>query len=136
LADIEAQLDGSGNFVDVLAAGADANEGHYEFGIWMVGKCYLQNSLCCSRSSLSLDEEGRAPAALAARQKACGWRLRSHPPRASSLNTDAEQRNNVNSLDVGAASLRSVHVTTTAGQGRRRRPLQRVPPLPSRTAGS
>ena len=35
LAYIEAQLDGSGNFVDVLAARArSANKGHCEFGIW------------------------------------------------------------------------------------------------------
>jgi hypothetical protein len=35
LADIEAQLDGSGDFVDVLAARAgSANKGHCEFGIW------------------------------------------------------------------------------------------------------
>src|SRR5215471_9590893 len=35
MADIEAQLDGSGNFVDVLAARAgSANKGHCEFGIW------------------------------------------------------------------------------------------------------
>ena len=35
LADIEAQLDGGGNFVDVLAARpGSANKGHREFGIW------------------------------------------------------------------------------------------------------
>ena len=35
LADSEAQLDGSGNLVDVLAARAgSANKGHCEFGIW------------------------------------------------------------------------------------------------------
>ena len=35
LADIETQLDGSGNFVDVLAARAgSANKGLCEFGIW------------------------------------------------------------------------------------------------------
>ena len=35
LAHIEAQLDGSGNFVDVLAARAgSANKGHCKFGIW------------------------------------------------------------------------------------------------------
>jgi hypothetical protein len=35
LADIEAQLDRSGDFVDVLAARAgSANKGHCEFGIW------------------------------------------------------------------------------------------------------
>jgi hypothetical protein len=35
LADIEAQLDGSGNFVDVLAARAgSASKSHCEFGIW------------------------------------------------------------------------------------------------------
>ena len=35
LADIEPQLDGSGNLVDVLAAGAgSANKGHCEFRIW------------------------------------------------------------------------------------------------------
>jgi hypothetical protein len=35
LAGIEAQLDSSGNFVDVLAARAgSANKGHCEFGIW------------------------------------------------------------------------------------------------------
>jgi hypothetical protein len=35
LADIEAQLDGSGNFVDVLAARTgSANKGHCKFGVW------------------------------------------------------------------------------------------------------
>jgi hypothetical protein len=35
LADIEAQLDGSGNFVYVLAARTgSANKGHCKFGIW------------------------------------------------------------------------------------------------------
>ena len=35
LADIEAHLDRSGNFVDVLAARAgSANKGHCKFGIW------------------------------------------------------------------------------------------------------
>ena len=35
LADIEAQLDGGGNFVDVLAARTGgANKGHCQFGIW------------------------------------------------------------------------------------------------------
>jgi ribosomal protein S9 len=34
-ADIEAQLDGGGNFVDVLAARTGgANKGHCQFGIW------------------------------------------------------------------------------------------------------
>ena len=47
LADIEAQLDGSGNLVDVLGARAgSSNKGHCEFGIWNdYGQCYLQNSL-------------------------------------------------------------------------------------------
>src|SRR5689334_23219308 len=53
------QVDGSGNFVDVLAARAkSANKGHCEFGIMNMGKCYLQNSLCCSSAPLALDEEG------------------------------------------------------------------------------
>jgi hypothetical protein len=35
LADIEAQLDGGGDFVDVLAARTGgANKGHRQFGIW------------------------------------------------------------------------------------------------------
>jgi hypothetical protein len=35
LADIEAQLDGRGDFVDVLAARTGrANKGHCKFGIW------------------------------------------------------------------------------------------------------
>src|SRR6185369_5055294 len=35
LADIETQLDGSGNLVDVLAARTrSANKGHCEFGVW------------------------------------------------------------------------------------------------------
>jgi len=35
LADIESQLDGGGNFVDVLAARTgSANKGHHKFGIW------------------------------------------------------------------------------------------------------
>ena len=45
LADIEAQLDGGGNFVDVLAARAgSANKDHCKFGIWNEYGRYFQNS--------------------------------------------------------------------------------------------
>jgi hypothetical protein len=43
LADIEAQLDGGGDFVDVLAARTgSANKGHCQFGIWDE---YRQNAI-------------------------------------------------------------------------------------------
>jgi hypothetical protein len=71
LADIEAQPDGSGNFVNVLAAGTgSANKSHCKFGIWNE---YGQNAISrIARNGVAASEEnsGERPARAAENDKA------------------------------------------------------------------